>query len=222
MSYTVQPDSSVRLNGVLLVLDKASNTRFQAIVTKLWPIIDANSRRTGVPAATIAAIIWSETGFLGPTNGATAVSPAGAIGRMQLMPFWFDKPTQIGDGKAHTREEMFNDALNIRFGTDLLKIIQSDGNDLPQIASIYNCGSSSPKHPWRPHPSPPYKGQADWGYCGEGTYVSNVVAASNSFRLATRPSPANASGGSWVSGNTKLVAVAVGVGAYVALRRLLR
>lgn len=216
MSYSIASNGLVLVDGKINQLDTTSNKKFQEIVAKLWPIIKANSNRAGVSSATIAGIIWAETGFLGPVNGATAISPSGAIGRMQLMPFWFNKPTAIGDGKAHTQEEMFQDGLNVRFGTDLLKLIQQDGNDLPSIASIYNCGSATSSHPWRPHPSPPYKGQVQWGYCAEGAYIDNVTRASNSFLLTT-PAPAPSA-----SPRSSLLVLGATVTTFVALRRLLR
>jgi len=221
MSYTVDGSGIVRLDGKIIVLPASSLPKFAAVMNALLPLINSNARRVGVLASTIAGIIWAETGFLGPVNGAKAVSASGAIGRMQLMPFWFNKPNVIGDGKAHNSEEMMNDALNLQFGSDLIALIAKDGNDLPKIASIYNCGSSTGKHPWTPHPSPPYVGRAVWGFCAQLaddglSYIDHVVAASNSF-LSMSPSSQPSSGGPSV-----ISAVAIGVGTVLAVRAFLR
>ena len=194
VSYTVASNGVVSLDGRALVLPAASAKTFLAIVDALRPIVDANSARTGVPASWIYGIIWTETGFLGPKGGERAISPpdkdgTSAYGRMQLKPFWFSKAgTGIGDGVAHSNEEMLHDALNIRFGSDLLALIYKDGNDFVQASSIYNCGSESSKHPWRPHSAPPHEGRAAWGVCGnvagDGlSYQDHAVAASNTFLL---------------------------------------
>ena len=185
MAYVVN-QGRITVDGITPTLSLGTRTKFLSIVEKLRPIVRSHAARTGIPESWIFGIIWAETGFLGAEGGATAVSPAGAIGRMQLMPFWFSGPTAIGDGRGHTTAEMFDDDLNIRFGSDLLKLIQQDGNDLIRTSSIYNCGSEKTSHPWTPHPSPPWVGKASWGVCGEkassgDVYQDGVSAANNTF-----------------------------------------
>ena len=189
MSYSIDSSGVIYLDGAMPTLPASQRDRLLAIYDRIKSYVQSNSARTGITENWIMGIVWAETGFLGPVGGESAVSPAGAIGRMQLMPFWFSSPTAIGDGKAHSIDEMKNDALNIRFGTDLLKLIRDDGNDLIQTSSIYNCGSTTAKHPWHPNPSPPYVGRAAWGVCGEVasgglSYQDAVAQASNSFLQA--------------------------------------
>ncbi len=217
--HALQPNGTIALSdGRVPVLDPSVQPKFSAIVAKLAPLIVANAARTGLPPAWIAGIVWAETGFLGPVGGESAVSPAGAIGRMQLMPFWFTVPTAIGDGVAHSIDEMKHDPLNMRFGSDLLALIAKDGNDLPATASIYNCGSTAAAHPWHPRTM---STDARWGYCSEhssdGTsYIDQVVAAANTYALAH---PMAAQTGKTGAGRTVGLAVAVGAGVWWAGRR---
>ena len=217
-AWTVQPGGFVAdRDGVRLVLPASALPKFRSIVSYLQTLIDDNARRTGVPAAWIAGIVWAETGFLGAAGGHSdaAVSPAGAVGRMQLMPFWFLSPTAIGDGKPHTRDEMtHNDALNMRFGTDLLNLIRKDGNELPAAASIYNCGSTTNGHPWRPKPM----ASNHFQLCAEGNYIETVVAAHNSYLLDHRTT-ANGSGPTL---GGVVAALGLGAASLVVADRLLR
>src|SRR5579872_6337820 len=115
---TTRPDGVVLLDGKEPLLDASLLDRFIAVVDRVKPAVvkarehlsHVKNGRPTVPESWIYGIIWAETGFLGPDGGETAVSPAGAIGRMQLMPFWFTVPTAIGDGQPHTTDEMMHDA----------------------------------------------------------------------------------------------------------------
>ncbi len=185
MTFSVDARGLVELNGKVLLLPTTVIPKFKAIVEYLAPLIDLHSRRSGVPRSWIAGIIWAETGFLGPKGGARGLSHVGATGRMQLMPFWYTKPSIIGDGKAHTQEEMFDDRLNMHFGTDLLARIRNEGNNLPQTASIYNCGQQPGSKPMRPKPAPTQNPR--WGICAASDYIDNVSAANNVYILELSP-----------------------------------
>lgn len=227
--YTISPSGIISLQGRVLTLPDISTKKFFAVVEVVRPYAEAEAKRTGVPVQWIYSIIWTETGFLGPVNGEKAISPpdkdgTSAYGRMQIKPFLFDKPTAIGDGRAHSSAEMQHDALNIRYGTDLLSIIRNDGNDLVEASSIYNCGSATVKHPWRPHPAPPYEGRAVWGVCGnvasDGLSYQDHMAAANNTYLHAKPTLVTASGGSPSSSSVVLKAIAATVGVSLAFKYL--
>lgn len=88
-----------------------------------------------VPAAWILAIMTVETGLWSnnPSKQATIVSPAGAIGLMQVMP-------QTARGLGFSPLEMSDPWPNISAGTKLISQLMAQGLDLPGITAKYNSG----------------------------------------------------------------------------------
>ena len=217
MAYAVHADGTIVVDGAVPLLDPVTERpKFLAIVDRLRSIVAANAARTGVPAAHLFGTVWAETGFLGAIGGEAAVSPpdkdgTSAYGRMQLKPFWFATKTQIGDGVPHTPGDMLHDALNIRFGSDLLALIRRHGNDLVQASSVYNCGGSA-ADPWRPKPWP---STPPFFLCATKDYLSKVVAANNTYlRMRAPGTPFTSSRGGGGGGGAVLVGAAViGIGA---------
>jgi len=99
-------------------------------------IQEAGLANAGINPYLVASLIRMESLFQ-----ATAVSPAGAIGLMQLMP---DTASQIARERglappSHT--DLFQPDTNIRYGTYYLsqRVREFDGDWFPAICS-YNCG----------------------------------------------------------------------------------
>src|SRR6185437_11086274 len=80
-------------------------------------LIEAASARFGIPADWIRAVMARESAGLTALHGAPIVSPAGAMGLMQLMPgTWSDMRTRYGFGN-----DPFDPQDNIFAGTAYLR-----------------------------------------------------------------------------------------------------
>ena len=94
-----------------------------------------------------------------------AVSPVGARGYMQVMPFW---ARLIGDGDAG---KLFNMQTNLRFGCVILRhYIDREGGDLFLALGRYNGSRGKPQYPkavlgaaryWDFHDRPPAESSPD-------------------------------------------------------------
>jgi Transglycosylase SLT domain len=96
-------------------------------VMRQQALVDSASRKTGVPAGLLTAVIQQESGFR-----PCSVSEKGAVGLMQLMP--------------STAEDFgVKDALdpdqNVEAGAALLKtLLERYGGDLNRVLGAYNAG----------------------------------------------------------------------------------
>lgn len=94
-----------------------------------WPVVQRAASITGVPAALIDAVITVESGY--QTN---AVSPAKAIGMMQLMP----KTAAMLGGNPWNGEE------NILMGSRYLgQLARQFNGDLQLTLAAYNAGPAA-------------------------------------------------------------------------------
>ncbi len=112
-------------------------------------IKEAELGGTRIDPYLIAALIRMESHFL-----PTAISPAGAVGLMQLMPYNVERlAEELGLGQL-TRSELFNPRTNIRLGTYYLaqRVEEFDGGWFPAICS-YNAGAGPTKKWWREKPA---------------------------------------------------------------------
>lgn len=91
-----------------------------------------------LPVAWILAVATMETGYLSadPAKQANALSPVGAIGVMQVMPF---NAVPFGLSSAN---DLYDPASNIDVGTHILANDNktSSAGGLPGIAAMYNSG----------------------------------------------------------------------------------
>jgi soluble lytic murein transglycosylase-like protein len=146
---------------------------FKSQVAERWgKIIVENAQRTKVPAAMIAGLIWAES------NGRPGiVSHDKGYGLMQL--------THPAVFQGHQPQATIDSpALNVKLGTDLLKLLYSKGNTLPwAIASRYNAGSAPGGEPWPSSVAP-------WFVRATGTHILRVSAAYNEWKAGEQKAAA--------------------------------
>lgn len=153
-------DGRVEIVGVGIPrLRDAAAARFERTLARWRPLVLAQSRRTKVPASWLISFIDAES-----AGDPRAVSPAGAVGLMQLMPQWW---------RGHSAEQMKDAALNATIAADLLAAIRRTQPELPVVASVYNGGSDSATNAPRLRPGAP------WGMLENAGYISRIVAGNN-------------------------------------------
>jgi soluble lytic murein transglycosylase-like protein len=118
------------------------------------------SRRAGLDTGLVLGLIQVESNFR-----KFAVSPVGARGYMQVMPFW---TRVIGDGDAG---KLFHMQTNLRFGCVILRhYIDRERGDLFMALGRYNGSRGKPPYPnavfaasknWDFHDLPPTERPAD-------------------------------------------------------------
>jgi soluble lytic murein transglycosylase-like protein len=115
--------------------------------TTIARAVDEESRRHGIPAELLLAVIWAESAFRGD-----AVSERGAVGLMQLMPGTAaDLASELE--MAWTGEEVLYDArANITLGAFYLSKLLATFDDLDRALAAYNRGPAAPVPPggWDP------------------------------------------------------------------------
>jgi len=95
------------------------------------------SRRAGLDTGLVLGLIQVESNFR-----KYAVSPVGARGYMQVMPFW---TRVIGDGDAG---KLFHMQTNLRFGCVILRhYIDRERGDLFMALGRYNGSRGKPQYP---------------------------------------------------------------------------
>jgi soluble lytic murein transglycosylase-like protein len=95
------------------------------------------SRRAGLDPAMVLGLIQVESGFR-----KYAVSPVGAHGYMQVMPFW---TRVIGDGD---RKKLFHMQTNLRYGCSILRLyLDMERGDLYLALGRYNGSRGKPEYP---------------------------------------------------------------------------
>ena len=95
------------------------------------------SRRAGLEPALVLGLIQVESGFR-----KYAISPVGARGYMQVMPFW---TRVIGDGKP---AKLFHMQANLRYGCSILRMyIDRERGDLFLALGRYNGSRGRPEYP---------------------------------------------------------------------------
>jgi soluble lytic murein transglycosylase-like protein len=118
------------------------------------------SKRAGVDTGLVLGLIQVESNFR-----KFALSPVGARGYMQVMPFW---TRVIGDGDAG---KLFHMQTNLRFGCVILRhYVDREKGDLFMALGRYNGSRGKPQYPdavfasskaWDFHDLPPIEKAAD-------------------------------------------------------------
>jgi soluble lytic murein transglycosylase-like protein len=95
------------------------------------------SRRAGLETALVLGLIQVESGFR-----KYAISPVGARGYMQVMPFWM---RLIGDGQV---SRLFHKQTNLRFGCVILRhYLDIEKGDLFMALGRYNGSRGRAEYP---------------------------------------------------------------------------
>ncbi|SNS22414.1 Transglycosylase SLT domain-containing protein [Noviherbaspirillum humi] len=95
------------------------------------------SKRAGLEPSMVLGLIQVESAFR-----KYAVSPVGAHGYMQVMPFW---TRVIGDGD---RRKLFHMQTNLRYGCAILRMyLDMEGGDLYLALGRYNGSRGRPEYP---------------------------------------------------------------------------
>ncbi len=137
-------DGTIEVEGVGTPLLSPSDAKFTNLA-RTWASfggeLGAAADKSGLPRSWALAFATVETGFLSanPSAQAAAVSPAGAVGVMQLMPQYFTK---------YSRDELLDPAVNIPVGVAFIKTLCESAScpwrcELPYLGSVYNAGSGS-------------------------------------------------------------------------------
>ncbi|MDB5998535.1 MAG: lytic transglycosylase [Rhizobacter sp.] len=109
-----------------------SRTRLEFLET-LW----YDSKRSALEPSLVLGLVQVESGFR-----KYAVSVAGALGYMQVMPFW---ARSIGDGNA---ARLFHMQTNLRFGCVILRhYLAIENGDLFLALGRYNGSRGRPEYP---------------------------------------------------------------------------
>jgi soluble lytic murein transglycosylase-like protein len=153
---TDPPDEALRALLQLAVEDSSSFTdRYEAEVwltdmstrlaravpdnekrLELLSLIHQEATRAKLPPELVLAVIEVESYF-----ERWAISEAGALGLMQIMPFWRD---EIG----HPEANLFQVRTNLRFGCTILRYyLDLERGDLTRGLARYNGSLGSPEYP---------------------------------------------------------------------------
>ena len=100
----------------------------------VWPLVCAASTEFDVPAAMILAVIRTESDF-----HADALSRAGALGLMQLMPDTFAWLCETLD-EPHTADEITDPETNVRLGSYYLSYLFRKFGSWRVALAAYNAG----------------------------------------------------------------------------------
>ena len=122
----------------------------QDLLRSVW----YESRRAGLEPSLVLGLMEVESGFR-----KHAMSPVGARGFMQVMPFW---ARQIGSGEPR---ELFDMRVNLRYGCTILRhYLDRESGDLFLALGRYNGSRGRPEYPdavmgaarrWSLKPAPP-------------------------------------------------------------------
>ena len=130
---------------VLVVVVGSFGVRFakQKLDYALYPRtyaqqVEQQAQGAGLDPNLVFAVIRQESGF-----DADAVSHAGAMGLMQIMPdtfSWLQTKLDEEDGRVYTEEDLLDPEVNIRFGCLLLSLLTDRYADLRTALAAYNAG----------------------------------------------------------------------------------
>jgi soluble lytic murein transglycosylase-like protein len=99
-------------------------------------LVHLEASRAELPPELILAVIETESNF-----DRYAISVAGAIGLMQIMPFWLDEIGRPKDNLLHVD-------TNLRYGCTILKFyLDKEKGDLRRALGRYNGSLGSRKYP---------------------------------------------------------------------------
>ncbi len=103
---------------------------------KILKLVHLEATRAELPPEMVLAVIDTESSF-----DRYAISVAGAIGLMQIMPFWLDEIGRPDDNLLHID-------TNLRYGCTILKFyLDKENGDWTRALGRYNGSLGSRKYP---------------------------------------------------------------------------
>jgi len=105
--------------------------------------VKENSKKTNVTTEFIWSIMRAESNYR-----SSAVSPAGALGLMQIMPFTGQKVSEMLGLKNYNPMDLLVPEVNIRLGTRYLQRLLNQFNDSTILASAAYNGGPHRVHNW--------------------------------------------------------------------------
>jgi soluble lytic murein transglycosylase-like protein len=103
---------------------------------KILKLVHLEASRADLPPELILAVIETESNF-----DRYAISVAGAIGLMQIMPFWLDEIGRPNDNLLHID-------TNLRYGCTILKFyLDKEKGDMRRALGRYNGSLGKRKYP---------------------------------------------------------------------------
>ena len=111
------------------------------------PLVESRARELGLDPYLVAGLIRQESAF-----APAIVSPAGAIGLMQVMPATGRQLAQGAGLRGFRRETLETPELSLHLGTRFLaELLRRYGGDIPLVLSAYNAGPTRANR-WRTFP----------------------------------------------------------------------
>ena len=133
-SFTDRFDAEVWLTDMSRRLE--SQVRDPEERIELLTLVHMEASRVDLPPELILAVIEVESNF-----DRYAVSVAGALGLMQIMPFWIDEIGRPDDNLLHT-------TTNLRYGCTILRYYyDKEKGDLRRALGRYNGSLGRRKYP---------------------------------------------------------------------------
>lgn len=133
-SFTDRFDAAVWLTDMSRRLERQVRDPTERI--KLLKLVHLEATRAEIAPELVLAIIETESNF-----DRYAISVAGAIGLMQIMPFWLDEIGRPDDNLLHAD-------TNLRYGCTILKFyLDRENGDLRRALGRYNGSLNQRKYP---------------------------------------------------------------------------
>jgi soluble lytic murein transglycosylase len=101
-------------------------------------LVRLQARRFDLDPALVAAVIYQESRFR-----ADARSDAGAIGLMQVLPSTGETIARWTGGKSFRVDDLYDPAINIRYGTWYLHHLFERYNDETRALAAYHAGETN-------------------------------------------------------------------------------
>jgi soluble lytic murein transglycosylase-like protein len=133
-SFEDRFDAEVWLTDMSRRLERQVKDPEQRI--KILKLVHSEAQRVDLAPELILAVIETESNF-----DHYAISVAGAIGLMQIMPFWLDEIGRSDDNLLHIE-------TNLRYGCTILKFyLDKENGDLRRALGRYNGSLGRRKYP---------------------------------------------------------------------------
>lgn len=133
-SFTDRFDAEVWLTDMSRRLARQVSDPEERI--NILKLVHLEATRASLPPELILAVIETESNF-----DHYAISVAGAIGLMQIMPFWLDEIGRPEDNLLHIE-------TNLRYGCTILKFyLDKENGDLRRALGRYNGSLGRRKYP---------------------------------------------------------------------------